>query len=291
MKTEIKVAIISSVITGLLGIIGMATSAYVSGQYHERSLLDKISGVVVQSSVINTQEELFEWLKYIQNEKDSLNLQTAFLRDELKEIKEVLEQIKAIPSMNSEGKENNPDINSSVIEFSRDSIMEQSETESTDIENYTDNDFLVEVKVRLVGDPDPTWKNSVDAEIGDRVEFQMQYKNLSDIRHPSVCVRNILPNGLRYVEDSTYLFNTLHPNGCYINEDSIIDDGVNIGNYSPGANAFIRITAEVENDDEKDEPYLLVNWAQGQAGADIGEQYVLQDYATVRVEYSSAKNN
>lgn len=147
-----------------------------------------------------------------------------------------------------------------------------------------DKEFYVENKVRLANyGSDPSWKNEVDAEIGDLIEFQMQYKNLSDIRQPSVGVRFVLPESLRYVEGSTYLFNTVHPNGAHIKEDTILTNGVNIGNYFAGANGYLRITAEVVGDTMADGENVLVTWIQGQAGPEIGKQIVLQDYAKVNV--------
>lgn len=147
-----------------------------------------------------------------------------------------------------------------------------------------DKEFYTENKVRLANHgSDPSWKNEVDAEIGDLVEFQMKYENLSDIRQPSVGVRFVLPKSLRYIEGSTYLFNTVHPNGAHINEDTIIDNGVNIGNYLPDANAYLRITAEVVGDTMADGKNTLVTWAQAQAGPEVGKQIVLQDYAKVNV--------
>lgn len=147
-----------------------------------------------------------------------------------------------------------------------------------------DKEFYTENKVRLVNHgSDPCWKNEVDAEIGDLVEFQMKYENLSDIRQPSVGVRFVLPKSLRYIEGSTYLFNTAHPNGARINEDTVIDNGVNIGNYLPDANAYLRITAEVVGDTMADGKNILVAWAQAQAGPEVGKQIVLQDYAKVNV--------
>lgn len=149
-----------------------------------------------------------------------------------------------------------------------------------------DNEFYVENKVRLADlNSDPSWKNEVDANIGDKVEFQVQYKNLSDVRQPGVTIRNVLPEGLRYVEGSTYLYNTLHPNGIQILEDNVISNGIIIGNYAAGANAYVRITAEVVGDTLACGKTMLVDWAQGQAGpdADYNKQIVLQDYARVNV--------
>lgn len=166
-------------------------------------------------------------------------------------------------------------------------VQKQQSTMTSSISSDDDNEnfaFDVITKVRLANyGSDPSWKNEVNANIGDKVEFQIQYKNLSNVRHPSVIIRNVFPKSLRYVEGSTYLFNTVHPNGAHINEDTILTNGVNIGNYLPDANGYLRITAEVVGDTMAQGENELFNWGQGQAGPEVGRQIVHQDYAIVNV--------
>lgn len=152
-----------------------------------------------------------------------------------------------------------------------------------------DNEFFGENKVRIVGNSDKSWHDSVEAEIGDKVEFQFQYKNTCRETHSDVMIRNVLPESLRYVEGSTKLYNSNHPDGGQIVSDDIIEGGINIGSYTgyssstanDGANAYIRITAEVTEEGLNPGENVLVDWGQAQAGAI--EQIVLQDYATVYV--------
>lgn len=142
------------------------------------------------------------------------------------------------------------------------------------------SDFTIEKKVRIAGDTDRTWKDSVDAKVGDKVEFQIQYINTSDYRQANVGIRDVLPSNLRYVAGSTKIMNQNHPNGDPVNEDYITTDGVLIGNYSPNANAYLMFTAEVVDDDLAEGSNTLVNWAQG--GYENSSR-VVQDYATVTV--------
>ena len=162
---------------------------------------------------------------------------------------------------------------------------------SIEVKAVFDLNFTVVNKVRLVDDEDKSWKDSVEAKVGDLVEFQTEYKNRSSERHPNVVIRNILPESLEYVSGSTKVYNTLHKNGVVMDSDNIIDrnGGLAIGNYAgytdvakdDGANAYVRITARVVDKDLAYGNNMLVDWAQGQAGAK--EQVVLQDYATVYV--------
>ena len=123
-----------------------------------------------------------------------------------------------------------------------------------------DNEFTVEAKVRLAGDEE--WHDSIDANIGDKVEFQIQYRNTSNQQQNDVAVKDILPSNLRYVEGSTKLKNSHHPDGTDIHEDYLITDGLKIGSYGPDANAYLMFTAEVVDDDLAEGKNTLVNWSQ-----------------------------
>lgn len=145
-----------------------------------------------------------------------------------------------------------------------------------------DDEFSVEQKVRVVGSEDKEFKYAVNANIGDIVEFQLQYKNISNESHKQVAVRDILPPSLKYIEGSTKLYNTDHPDGVTAKQNTITtDEGVNIGNYATGANAYIRFRAEVIGDAMADGANELVNWGQVQAGSD--KLIIIQDYAKVYV--------
>ena len=142
-----------------------------------------------------------------------------------------------------------------------------------------DYEFTVETKVRLADNEDKTWKETVEAKIGDKVEFQFQYRNTGSQNQKNVVVRDVLPSNLRYVKGTAKLYNGNHPNGMAIDNDEVIfDKGGRIGSYDPNANAFIRITAEVVDDNLAYGSNALYNW--GQAG--VGNT-VNQDYATVVV--------
>lgn len=141
-----------------------------------------------------------------------------------------------------------------------------------------DYEFSVEQKVRVVGSEDKEFKYAVNAEIGDIVEYQIQYKNISDATQYNVTVRDILPNNMKYIEGTTKIYNTKFPNGAVLDQDSVVTNGIIIGNYEAGANAFIRFRAEVIDTDLAAGVNELFNW--GQAG--VGET-ILQDYASVFV--------
>lgn len=137
--------------------------------------------------------------------------------------------------------------------------------------------YTIENQVRLVGG-DKTWGNSVEAKIGDKVEFRMAYQNNGTGNQMNVMINTMLPEGLRYIPGSTTLKSGNYPNGAGVVEDDIIGRGINIGGYAGGANAFVRFQAEVVDEGLECGSNSLVNW--GQASVN---KTSLQDYAVVHV--------
>lgn len=138
-----------------------------------------------------------------------------------------------------------------------------------------DHEYAVETKVRLVGG-DKTWGDYIDTETDNTVEFQIKYENTSTTEtQTNVMVRDILPSNLEYIEGSTRLWNSNHPNGATVGSDGdIITRGVNIGNYLPDGNAYIRFCAKVTNGNPKDDSNTLVNWAQASVKSNVEQDYV-----------------
>lgn len=141
-----------------------------------------------------------------------------------------------------------------------------------------DYEFTVETKVRLADSENDTWQDTVEAKVGDKVEFQIQYKNISDYTQEGVAMKDVLPSNLRYIEGSAKIYNVVYPDGATFTEDALVTTGVKIGSYTAGSNAIIRFTAEIVNDDLARGSNALYNW--GQVG--VGNT-VIQDYATVMV--------
>lgn len=48
---------------------------------------------------------------------------------------------------------------------------------------------------------------------------------------------------MSYIDGSTRIYNTRHPQGVTLSDNIITDMGVNIGDYAPGANAWIYFDA------------------------------------------------
>lgn len=139
-----------------------------------------------------------------------------------------------------------------------------------------DKEFTVDTKVRLVGS-NKTWGNYVNAKVGDIVEFQIEYENTSATEtQTDVMVKNILPDNLEYIKDSTKLWNSNYQDGSTLSPDGdIVNRGVNIGKYLPGGNAYIRFCAKVMSGNTEDNSNTLINWAQASIKSDFKQDYVL----------------
>lgn len=141
-----------------------------------------------------------------------------------------------------------------------------------------DYEFTVATKVRLADDEDKTWEDTVEAKVGDKVEFQIQYKNTSNRIQEGVVMKDVLPANLRYVDGSAKLYNVVYPDGATFTEGALVTTGVKIGSYTTDSNAIIRFTAEIVDDNLAHGSNALYNW--GQVG--VGNT-VVQDFATVMV--------
>lgn len=122
-------------------------------------------------------------------------------------------------------------------------------------EKTDEADFIVEVKFRPSGGDVTTWGDTIIAEVGARVDVRIQYANRSPDKHDNVAVWCNLPSCLVYEEGSTKLYNSPHPDGLIVDQETIASQGLFIGSYegyektgSPdkhGANAYLYFTMEV----------------------------------------------
>lgn len=144
-----------------------------------------------------------------------------------------------------------------------------------------DSGYRILLRVRLDGDEDKSWKTSVNAQVGDIVEFLAEYKNVSDTTHTNVMIKNIPPKNLEIISGTTMLFNSNHPSGMILNDvDAIETQPFNIGHYNPNSNAYISFKAKVINVSLQPGSNTLVNWTQCGVG-----DVTIQDYACVVLNY------
>ena len=128
------------------------------------------------------------------------------------------------------------------------------------------------------------WNESVEAKIGDEVEFQIEYVNLTSVKVDNVMIRDVLPTNLEYVKDSTVLYNSNYQNGTKVVENTLTTSGINIGSYGVNGNAYVRFTAKVVNKSLACGNNQLVNWASSTVNSKV-----TKDDASVMVKRDDAK--
>lgn len=137
-------------------------------------------------------------------------------------------------------------------------------------------------KVRIKGTKE--WAESVDAKIGDEVEYQIEYQNLLAEEVKDVMIRDVLPTNVEYVADSTTLYNASNPSGLHIVENTLTTTGINIGDYTAKSNAFVRFTGKVVDKTMECGSNQLVNWAAATVNASSVKDAVYKDDASVMVD-------
>ena len=103
--------------------------------------------------------------------------------------------------------------------------------------------FTVEKSVRKSGEG--SYVDKVQAAAGATVDFRIEYKNTGTTPQ-AVTIRDQLPAGLEYVAGSTYFANS-NTGGQWkaAEHDTVTKQGLGIGSYTSGANAYVKFTAKV----------------------------------------------
>ncbi|MBR2839846.1 DUF11 domain-containing protein [Candidatus Saccharibacteria bacterium] len=139
----------------------------------------------------------------------------------------------------------------------------------------------VSKQVRIKGTK--TWNESVEAKVGDEVEYQIEYVNLLSESVKNVMVRDVLPTNVEYVQNSTILYNANHKDGIAMKENTLTTTGVNIGDYAAKSNAFVRFTGKVVDKSMACGSNQLVNWASATVSGGAVKNAVYKDDASVFV--------
>ncbi len=111
------------------------------------------------------------------------------------------------------------------------------------------SDFTVKKEVRKNGDADKTWKESVAVQPGDTVDYRINYENTGTSRQNAVHVRDYLPTGMTYVAGLTKIANPTNPQYVATKDGITEGNGLNIGDYPAGSNAYLMFSAKVASKD------------------------------------------
>lgn len=141
-----------------------------------------------------------------------------------------------------------------------------------------DRDAVIKMehRVRLKGTEE--WTKSVDASVGDTLEFSIYYTNVSAVNVENVMLKVSLPDNMEYINGSTILIKKGLLLGARNNEDSILDTGVNIGNFDVNEDACVIYSATVIDKSLAKGLNRLISWSKisslGIANQDNADTYV-----------------
>ena len=141
-----------------------------------------------------------------------------------------------------------------------------------------DRDAVIKMehRVRLKGTEE--WMKSVDASVGDILEFSVYYTNVSSVNVENVMLKVSLPDNMEYINGSTILIKKGLLLGARNNEDSILDTGVNIGNFDVNEDACVIYSATVIDKSLAKGLNRLISWSKisslGIANQDNADTYV-----------------
>ncbi len=137
--------------------------------------------------------------------------------------------------------------------------------------------FEVAKTVRVNGSTDTTFKENVSVNPGEKVDYQIYFKNTGETQLTNVTIRDQLPTGMTYVPGTTWLHNS---EGTRQVADGITSGGLGIGGYLPGGNAYLKFTAQIAANDAL--PVCGMNTLKNIASANT-DQGSKSDDATVTV--------
>lgn len=127
------------------------------------------------------------------------------------------------------------------------------------------DDFTVEKQVHKLGEK--KWaKNISGLKAGDKVEYRIAYRNTSSHAVKNVMIKDIMPANMAYVPGTTALYNASTKGTWKTVKDGVVAGGINIGDYNPNGNAYLRFTAQVVDKSLVCGTTKVVNWAQAGVG-------------------------
>lgn len=109
-----------------------------------------------------------------------------------------------------------------------------------------------------------TWvDDSAKTEPGSTIQYRIVYQNTGTSQQDNVSLRDILPEGVTYVEGSSLIANSTTDGKYKSTVDGITTTGYNAGSYQPQGNVYFKFSAVVDDNDKLPEcgENTLVNTA------------------------------
>lgn len=136
-------------------------------------------------------------------------------------------------------------------------------------------DFSINKTVRKAGSG--SFTKSISANAGDKVDYQLYFKNTGGLNQTTVSIKDMLPSNMTYVTDSTYVHDD---KGTRKVADGVAAGGMTMGSYLPQGDVYIKFTVQVAS---KDKLVCGTNKLVNKMSATTAESGTKTDTATVEV--------
>ena len=145
----------------------------------------------------------------------------------------------------------------------------------------TTPDFSVNKQVRKEGATDG-FKETTAVNPGDTVDYRIEVKNTGTAQLNNVVLKDQLPTGTSFVPGTVKILDSNNPSGAFVQDgNNLVTNGINIGHFNPGGNAFVVFKAKVAANDQL--PECGVNKLVNKASAQPEGQNPKDDTADVTV--------
>ena len=100
-------------------------------------------------------------------------------------------------------------------------------------------------EAREEGEEKQKFQKQIESEVDKEIEIQIHFKNLQESRVEDVWLKAEIDNAeLEYIPGSTIFYTSAFREGKSI-DDGVIEKGINIGNYSPRGDGFVRFRCKI----------------------------------------------
>lgn len=113
--------------------------------------------------------------------------------------------------------------------------------------------YVIQKSARLAGEGADKWRESVNAKIGDTVEWRIEVRNIGSTTLNNIIVVDELPPYMTAEAGTVILINNtyplaspyVYPSGAIQQKDGKVYVNVNAGSYAPNSNGFIRFSSKI----------------------------------------------
>lgn len=105
--------------------------------------------------------------------------------------------------------------------------------------------FFIEKNASKVGDSN--YQDTITVTPGETIDFKINYKNTGTTYQNRVTVYDRMPEGMKYINGTTYLKTPAATNGVFT-EDKLFNGGLVIGDFRAGEQAEITYKTEIADD-------------------------------------------